>query len=269
MFPLKSSWSLVVFALFLLVAARSQALTRGAVLGVNIAEQLLLSEANQDRAAHHLPTLKRDSLLSQAALYHAFQMAKHADISHGFPGEPDLSQRGATAGVRFSLITENVAEAQDPTVIHTLWMNSPGHRANLLDPEVNVVGIAVVAQNDEIFAVEDFASTVETLTLEQQETSVANLLTVPGLTIGNFTVGNMDPQNLARARETCGMATGYAGLRQPWYVMRYTASRLDQLPAQIKNRLISGKYHQAVIGACVPGGAGPFTSYSIAILLYP
>ena len=65
------------------------------------------------------------------------------------------------------------------------------------------------------------------------------------------------------------MSTGYAGLRQPWYIMRYTASRLDQLPAQIKARLSSGKYREAIVGACPRPDAGAFSSYSIAILLYP
>ena len=239
------SFQRALLALFLFSSCMVHAVTRGASNNPNVAEQLLLSEANKDRVAHNLNALTRDPMLSQAALYHAFQMADHADISHGFPGEPDLSQRGASAGVHFSLITENVAEAQDPTIIHDLWMHSTGHRANLLDPAVNVVGIAVVTRNEEVFAVEDFASTVESLSLDEQELTVAALLNTSGLTIGNS-----DTQSVANARQTCTMPTGYAGLRQPWYIMRYTASRLDQLPQQIKTRLVSGKYRQAVIGAC-------------------
>ena len=253
-----------VFVMFLLTTSLAHGVTRGVVSSPNVAEQLLLSEANKDRAAHDLKMLTRDPMLSQAALYHAFQMADHADISHGFPGEPDLSQRGATAGVRFSLITENVAEAQDPTVIHDLWMHSSGHRANLLDPSVNVVGIAVVTRNEEVFAVEDFASTVDTVSLDQQELAVATLLNTTGLAIGNS-----DVQSVANARQTCTMSTGYAGVRQPWYIMRYTSSHLDQLPSQIKTRLTSGKYRQAVVGACPSAESSAFSSYSIAILLYP
>ncbi len=253
-----------LFALLLLTTSLAHAVTRGVVNTPNVAEQLLLSEANKDRAAHALKTLTRDPMLSQAALYHAFQMADHSDISHGFPGEPDLSQRGATAGVRFSLITENVAEAQDPTVIHDLWMHSNGHRANLLDPSVNVVGIAVVTRNEEVFAVEDFASTVDTMPLDQQELAIATLLNTTGLA-----VGNSDVQSVANARQTCTMSTGYAGVRQPWYVVRYTSSHLDQLPSQIRSRLTSGKYKQAVVGACPSAESSAFSSYSIAILLYP
>jgi len=255
---------LALAAPLLLASTAAQAVTRGTITSPSVAEQLLLTQANGDRAQKNLPQLRRDPMLAQAALYHAYQMADHADISHGFPGEPDLSARGACAGVRFSLITENVAEAGEPTIIHDMWMHSEGHRANLLDPEVNVVGIAVVTREHQVYAVEDFASTVETLSLGDQETAISTLLTTTGLRIDPAT-----PEALANARQTCGMATGYAGLRQPWFIMRYTASRLDQLPPQIKARLTSGKYHQAVVGACSPAEQSAFSSYNIAILLYP
>ncbi len=225
---------------------------------------MLLEQANQDRVSRSLAPVRQDSLLAQAALFHALQMADHQDISHGFAGEPDLSQRGATAGVHFSLITENVAEAQDPGVIHSLWMQSPGHRANLLDPEVNVVGIAVVERNQEIFAVEDFASTVDALSLEEQESTVLSVLSGTGLK-----VVNPDPQSLTAARTTCSMPAGYAGARQPWYIMRYTASRLNTLPSQLATRLHTGRYHEVAVGACSATEATPFASYSVAILLYP
>jgi hypothetical protein len=66
------------------------------------------------------------------------------------------------------------------------------------------------------------------------------------------------------------MATGYAaGPRKPWFVMRYTASTLTDLPTTLKSRIGSGKYHQAAVGACLPAEATPFTAYNIAVLLYP
>jgi len=65
------------------------------------------------------------------------------------------------------------------------------------------------------------------------------------------------------------MYTGYVGEHKPWFVMRYTASRLDQLPSQLESRINSGRYHQAVVGACVDNNTGPFTAYNIAVLLYP
>ncbi|MEI9977695.1 MAG: CAP domain-containing protein [Edaphobacter sp.] len=242
------------FALFtiLLLASHLHALT--------VAEQYLYAAANQARASQGLPALRLDPVLSQASAQHAREMAEHAAISHQFSDEADLAERGASAGAHFSLISENVAEAPSSITIHELWMNSPHHRANLLDPNVDSVGIAIVRRDNQLYAVEDFASTVQTLSLTQQERTVASVLSQTGLHIAATTED---------ARETCAMSTGWAGSRQPWFVMRYTASSLDQIPSQLKSRLSTGKYHQAIVGACSPASKTPFTAYNIAILLYP
>jgi len=231
----------------------------------NVAEQYLLSAANRERANRGLPQLRVDAVLSQAARFHALQMASHAGISHQFPGEPNLSERGARVGAHFSLITENVAEAPDSSMFHDLWMHSRGHRDNLLDPNVNVVGIAVVSRDGQFYAVEDFASTVESLSFNQQEATVASLLSQTGLLVG----ATPHTASLADARRTCSMDSGYIGRHKPWFIMRYTASRLDQIPTQLESRINSGRYHQAVVAACADNDSGPFTAYNIAVLLYP
>jgi uncharacterized protein YkwD len=228
-----------------------------------IAEQYLLAAANQERVSRGLPKVEFDPELAKAAEYHAREMADHGDISHEFPGEPDLSIRGANAGVHFSLISENVAEASDSVLIHDMWMQSEGHRDNLLDPNVNVVGISVIVRDDQLYAVEDFASTVKPLTIDEQESTVATLLSSSGMAITNAAATIQD------ARQTCTIPTGHAGKRRPWFIMRYTASTLTDLPTQLKTRLSSGKYHQAVVGACPANENSPFTAYNIAVLLYP
>lgn len=234
----------------------------------NTAEQYLLAAANRDRALHGLPALHLDPVLTQAALYHAREMAAHGDISHQFPGEPDLMVRGASAGAHFSLITENVAEAPESTMIHNLWMRSPGHRANLLDPEVDSIGVSVVVRGHEFYAVEDFANTVATLSFSDQESTIADLITKTGLQVVN---GNSSSENISieDARKTCGMITGYIGQRKPWYILRFSTDKLDHLPEELQSRLSSGEYHQAIVGACADSDPSPFTGYNIAVLLYP
>jgi hypothetical protein len=226
----------------------------------NISEQYLLAAANQDRSLHELRPVRVDPLLSAAALSHAREMAARGTISHQFPGEADLATRAANAGVRFSLITENVAEASNSALIHDLWMKSAGHRANLLDPQVNAVGIAVVAEHGQLYAVEDFARTVERLSIPEQEAEVARLIEAAG--VGVF--GN--PEDV---RQTCQLSSGYVGSQQPSFVMRYTAANLSSLPEQLKAKLSSGKYRSAAVGACLASKQTPFSSYSIAVMLYP
>jgi len=229
-----------------------------------IAEQYLLSAANQERSARNLPLLHRDSNLARAAAQHAQVMAEHKSISHQFPGEPELTSRGASMGVPFSVISENVAEAPSAVQIHDMWMHSEGHRANLLDPVVDAVGIRVIARAGELYAVEDFAKIVATASLQQQESAISALITQPSriaLASG--------PDDISAARQTCAMSSGFSGTRKPWFVMRFTTSSLTQLPAELKTRLASGRYHQAAVGACSANSTSPFTSYNIAVLLYP
>ncbi len=267
---LPSASAIAIFVILLLTipsglhGQRSSRSAQPAEASLTVAEQYLLAAANQDRANQGLPALRLDPVLTRASAFHAREMAVHESISHQFPGEPELADRGSNAGEHFSLIAENVGEAPTSVIIHDMWMHSPGHRANLLDPNVNAVGIAIVTRDNQLYAVEDFVSTVEPLTLIQQEQTVAAILAQSGMQVVGIT-----PGITSNARATCTMSVGYVGSRRPWYIMRYTASALDEIPIQLKARLTSGKYHQAVVGACSPNTGSPFASYNIAVLLYP
>ena len=251
--------SVIAFALALSPRAIAQSPS------ATIAEQYLLAAANQERAALGLSQLHRDPHLAQAAASHAREMAAHATISHQFPGEPELSARGAAAGVPFSAISENVGEAPTAVEVHYLWMHSPHHRDNLLDPSIDVAGISVIARGNELFAVEDFAHTVRSASFEAQESAIAALLT---RTAAAPLALDLSPTTTSAARQTCSMDTGYAGPRKPWFVMRFTSDSLNQLPSELKSRIATGRYRQAAVGACAPHDS-PFTSYNIAVLLYP
>jgi hypothetical protein len=236
------------------------------VLAQSVAEQYLVAAANQERAALGLGELHWDKSLARAASGHARVMAAHGSISHQFAGEPELTARGASAGVHFSVISENVAEAPSAVTIHTMWMHSEGHRKNLLDSSVDAVGISVIERGGELYAVEDFAKTVRAMSFEEQEAAVASLVLRPGLRVLN---AEGDPEVTEAARKTCSMSSGFAGQRKPYFVMRYTAGSLTALPEQLTTRIATGKYREAVVGACKTGDSGPFTSYNIAVLLYP
>ncbi len=243
----------------LLLATLSASAETVAVRPPTIAEQYLQSAADQERSALHLPPLRRDPALVQAATIHARIMLAHNNISHQYPGELELSDRAAAVGARFSVISENVAEGPSPLEIQDAWMHSPGHRRNLLDPSVDAVGIAVVAQGDRLFAVEDFERTVQHLTLIQQEATVADLLTPFGLSVLPSTTD---------ARKTCATDMGFTGSHRPLFIMRYTGTDLSHLPVALETHLRTGHYTQAVVGACAVHDTSAFSTYSIAVLLY-
>ena len=252
-------WNRMMRRFWVLVAMVGSGLSAWAQAPRTVSEQYLFQSANAERAQRGLQPLRWDVSLYKAAGNHAREMAQRQSISHQYAGEAELTERGKMAGARFSTIAENVAMAPTAVTIHTAWMNSPHHRENLLDPDVDSVGISVLQRNGELYAVEDFDRSVERLSLDEQESQVAELLQQ---------TASVQVATSEEARQTCSMESGYAG-RRPWFVMRYTAGDLTRLPEQLKAKLATGKYHQAVVGACQGRQKQAFTSFNIAVLLYP
>jgi uncharacterized protein YkwD len=120
-------------------------------------ERELFASVNQARRAQGLAPLRWDESLATAARRHAEVMAEHGSAQHGFEGEPSLSARVKQAGVHFSWLSENVIQGPSPEFIHEQFMKSPPHRANILDRDMDSVGIGVVEQGGQLFAVEDFS----------------------------------------------------------------------------------------------------------------
>ena len=224
----------------------------------NSPEAVLFNAANRDRAAIGLPPFQWDANLAAAARLHAQRMAQHYTLSHQFAGEPPLQVRAMQAGAHFSLIAENVAEGPTPQGLHHQWMNSAPHRANLLDRDLNSIGIAVVESGNLYFGVQDFSVGVTQMSYEEEEAKISALLVARGMRVVDATLD---------ARKTCEMNNGWAGQR-PFAVMRYETSDLSALPEDIGQKLRTGRYHAAAIGACEPAGSGTFTRFRIAILLY-
>jgi uncharacterized protein YkwD len=125
--------------------------------GSESVERQIFDAANQARRAQGLGRLKWDAALARAAQQHAAVMARKNSLSHQFPGEPGLEVRASHAGVYFISLSENVAQGPNAANISDQWAESPQHRQNLLDPDMNVIGVGVAERNGELFAVEDFA----------------------------------------------------------------------------------------------------------------
>ena len=121
------------------------------------AEQQLLHDVNQERKAHGLPILKSDKALAEAARKHAQKMAAQGAASHQFPGEPNQLARARAAGAHFNWLSENVDVGTSANTIHQSFMKSPLHRANILDRDMDAIGIGIVERNGYLFAVEDFS----------------------------------------------------------------------------------------------------------------
>lgn len=233
----------------------------GIAMAISSAERSLFAATNQARTGQGLTALKWDETLAQAAQAHAELMVQNAQLSHQYPGEPDLAPRAAQAGAHFQTIAENIAMGPSPEVIQKEWMKSPQHRANILDPNLTAIGIAVVERGGYLYAVADFENSVDSLTPDQVERTIEKLLLVQGV--------QPTPGLRQDARQTCEMSHGIAGGSKPRFVMRWQSSDLSGLPNPLVERLRSGEYQTAAVGACDSANAEQgFTTYRLAVLLY-
>lgn len=219
--------------------------------------QQLFDRANQERRSRGIRVLKWDPALAEAARQHALKMAAQNTLSHQLPNEPDLATREKNAGATISAAAENIAAGPNAAAFHTGWMNSPGHRRNLLNPQYDSVGIAVVQRGGSSWAVEDFARALAALSLGEQEKAVAKAIRAAGLTI------RMENDD---ARHVC---TGVPyGDSQPRFIVQFTSADLSALPEPLERTLRSGSYDQAEVGACAKPATDGLSEYHIAVLLY-
>jgi len=222
--------------------------------------QRILDLTNQARTEHGLPALQWDATLASAAQAHAQRMTDQRTLSHQLPGEPDLPSRAGQAGAHFRTVAENVAMGGNAEALQKQWMNSPPHRANILDPRLDHVGIGVVERSGYLYAAVVFDSTVANMGTDQTEQKVADLLRQRGV----------DPSRPAdAARKDCALDSGDESGSRPLFIMRWEGSDLTHLPDSLEQRLRTGKYKTAAVGACSSGAENQgFTTYRIAVLLY-
>ncbi len=65
-------------------------------------------------------------------------------FAHNTPEGKNPFDRMRAAGVKFSAAGENLALAQTLEIAHTNLMNSPGHRANILQPSFGRLGVGIL-----------------------------------------------------------------------------------------------------------------------------
>lgn len=115
--------------------------------GVNLSpdEVEMLVLLNGERTSRGLPALEVDPRLMEVARGHSREMIALDYFSHISPVQGVLSERLEKAGLRkWETAGENLAGAPDCEEAHSALLQSPEHRANILDPSYTHVGIGVV-----------------------------------------------------------------------------------------------------------------------------
>jgi uncharacterized protein YkwD len=112
---------------------------------LNATELQVCTATNRERQERGLQALRWDSSLSRVATEFAQDMNERDYFAHESPDGRTMKDRLAAAGVKFGFAGENIAygyENGNDVVIG--WMNSKGHRENILKPEYDRIGAAQV-----------------------------------------------------------------------------------------------------------------------------
>jgi uncharacterized protein YkwD len=218
---------------------------------------------NQARAEAGAGPLQWDTALAEAARQHCLRMAAEESVEHQYDGELALTERASHAGAHFSLIAETVAVGSTPADIHGGWMRSPDDRSNLLNPQMDRIGVAIIVSRGTLYAVADFERAVPVLTQVQVEAAIAGLLRRSGITVLH---------DATAARAVCAtdrpLSRDEVG-RHPGFVLRWQDSDLTHLPQALMEQINTPRYSQAEVGSCPAQDVkAAFTAYRVAVLLY-
>jgi uncharacterized protein YkwD len=107
-------------------------------------EARMLELVNSERAAAGLPALAPDPEMTEVARKHSADMFARGYFAHQTPEGLSPFDRMKRDGVSFRTAGENLALAPTLSVAHTGLMNSPGHRANILQPAFGRLGIGIM-----------------------------------------------------------------------------------------------------------------------------
>jgi uncharacterized protein YkwD len=135
--------SFVVFAAALALVPLGTAGTAGTQATLTQSERSLLGAVNGVRSAHGLRALRVDPALMRVARSYSAHMIRTGTFTHGAMGA-----RLARSGARGPVFGENLAwgvgsRASAASIVRS-WMASPGHRANLLRPGWNRIGLGAL-----------------------------------------------------------------------------------------------------------------------------
>lgn len=130
--------------------------TGGTSTGTSSAAQAVLAEVNAARAQNGLSALTLDANMNRAAAVRAAELAQ--SFSHTRPN----GSRGLTAlneaGVSYRMAGENIASGQQSAqAVVSAWMNSSGHRANILSASFGRMGVGQATIGGRTYWVQLFA----------------------------------------------------------------------------------------------------------------
>lgn len=112
-------------------------------------EQKVVELVNVERQKAGLSTLKMDSAISNVARAKSKDMAVNNYFAHQSPTYGSAGDMLRQYGISWSAWGENIASGQKtPEIVVNAWMNSPGHRANILSNNFSKIGVGYVTNSN-------------------------------------------------------------------------------------------------------------------------
>lgn len=112
-------------------------------------ENEVIKLVNAERAKRGLPALKANWQLSRVARYKSQDMIDKNYFSHQSPTYGSPFHMMESFGIRYSAAGENIAYGQrTPADVMNAWMNSPGHRSNILSPSYTEIGVGLATNKN-------------------------------------------------------------------------------------------------------------------------
>jgi hypothetical protein len=135
--------TVILCAFFLGVLAGNKYFINKTVLGVSIASNVLIDLANETREASKVPLLERNKKLDRAAMAKIDHMVSNKYFSHNSPNGVTPWYFINKVGYIFIYAGENLAmDFTDSWEVQNAWLNSPTHKANLLNSNFKDIGIS-------------------------------------------------------------------------------------------------------------------------------
>jgi uncharacterized protein YkwD len=219
-------------------------------------EQELLALANRSRRQAGVPPLSLNSGLSRAARAHALTMFEARRLSHQFDGEPSLPKRLAAAtNLLLDQEGENLALDYDAEHGHQHLMLSPPHRANLLNPAYNVVGLGVVRNGDRLYIVQDFGHALPGYSADEVRNRVAVAVERKRSQANRnqllrHHLPNADAAACSMAQADRLATSPVRNLAQRYAVLTYTSLHPETLPNQASRAISNRGLRSFSVGTC-------------------
>jgi uncharacterized protein YkwD len=243
-------------------------------------ERELLELVNKERLEGGRHPLRLHPVLNDIAFKHSLKMVGEGKLSHRFPNYKTLPERMMDAGLYFLSTGENVAFS--PVIlassIHKGFMQSPGHRENIMASQFTHCGIKLARSGDDFYVTQVFAQLYEPLKVGAVETLLEEYFKSRFLEEFNGKVIFLEAVK-PYARISSQLYIKDKKLLKPFIqslpdewgkfeIVNLLSPRIEDIKVELEKEIRGKRFSGAAVGVSTTRGQNyPGGAYSVAVLL--